>query len=343
MSTPDITDCPPPPELPVDQLVAKAGEIAKAMGVQSCNTSQTSATAKVAVDAWVAAAEAEFTFNTTSTVGCEQLIINASEYNQTQQNITCIINKSSQKATVNTKVGNSIEFKAGKEINIDCGKENASGFKINQNIDLDSVSSFQFSSETVSAIANQTKDAIAKTTKTFQDSKNGLGATPQGSKVINDEVTNINNIDYGKLVNDSLKELNISTDAQNNITFTAGGNINVKGNNCVLDQNILVKLVANSIMNDAYSQAFKNISEKINTSDNETTQKSENKGAESLSTFGQFLKSRSIAMVIMIIAVVAGFALVVYFVFRNPENVKNISNAASDVAKGAMKAKMGGF
>jgi hypothetical protein len=285
MSDQPATDCPPPPELKNEEKASKAAEIAKAMGVRACEMSQASFTANFGASAFaVMSTEMEVTYNQSSTVGCESLMINASEYNQSQQNITCTINKSSMKTNINTKAGNSITFDAGKNIDIDC----KDGFNIKQDLNLESVNTINLTSETVTSIANQTKDTVKKTLDTIQKSTTGLGATPAGQKAISDEVVNINNVDYGKLVNDTLKEINISTDAQNNITFKAGGNVTIKGNNCNLDQSLLLKVIANSVLSDAYSQAFSNISEKINESDTKMRQENEAKGAESLKSFGAY-------------------------------------------------------
>jgi hypothetical protein len=288
----ELTDCPPPPELNNEQKASKAAEIAKAMGVRACETSQESFTANFGSSAFgLLSAEMEVTTNKTSTIGCESLMINASEYNQSQQNITCIINKSGQKSTINTKAGNSIEFEAGKDIEINCPNvagATTGGFSLKQNIDLDSVTEFKFNQETITAIENQTKDSIKKTTDLIQKSETGLGATPAGQKAASEELTNIQNTDYGKLVNESIQEIGITTDTQNNIKLKAGGNIIIKGNNCTIDQGILLRVIANNIMSNSYSSAFKNIAEKINESDTRMSQENKAKGAESLKSFGAY-------------------------------------------------------
>ena len=76
-----MATCPPYPELTPQERGSKAAEIAEAMGVQSCDTSTETfdARAKASVG-FLAKAEMSITYNKSSSVGCEPLIISADSY-----------------------------------------------------------------------------------------------------------------------------------------------------------------------------------------------------------------------------------------------------------------------
>jgi hypothetical protein len=299
--------CPPPPALPAKEKASKAAEIARAMGVRSCETDQFSLTANYEVNLLVASAEMEVTVNKTSTVGCEALLVEASELNKSEQNITCILNKSTAKTTINARAGNSITFKAGKDIDINCPK-----FVIKQNLVMESVNIAALSSSDKQEIAKVAKDTVKRIGQTLIESKTGLGATPQGAKVIKDAVENADNIDFNQTVNDSLKEISISTDAQNNITMEAGGNIRIRGQECNISQDLFLKVISKVVIQDAVEKAFSDLSEIINEKVDTTTIQTESKGAEELSNFGQGRSSR----IIMLIVVVILLGVVGYFIFK---------------------------
>ena len=321
-----LEGCPTAPKLSAEQKGEKAAEILKAMGITTCSIDQASFSASAnASILGLAKAGMQISGNSTSTVGCEQVVANVDSYNQAQQNIQCTINKATNKTVVNTRAGNSVEFTADKDLNVECPVLN-----ITQNLNLTSLNTSQLNSELKDEIKKQTETLVKKTNNVIQDTKNGLGATGQGQRDISVSNTNIEQQDYSKIVNETLNELKIDTDAQNNIKLKSGGNLTIKGNSCIIDQNLLLKVITENILTNAFTKSFDNISKIINESDKKTSQKADNRGADDLAKAGLGDETSWTTYLIwglVILFVVIAIGAAIYFVSRdaNPEVIKAVN------------------
>lgn len=306
-----MSSCPPVPPLPIKDKVNDAADIAKAMGMRSCETSQMSATAHAELDVPFASAEIEMTANKSSTIGCEQLTVLADKINKSQNDIQCLIKKTSSNVTKKVSGINSIVFDARDTLDIKCGES----LKIKQGITIDMVDISQITVSTKQEIAKVTKDVVDIVGKTLMDSKTGLGATPQGQKTIQQTVSGNDKQDYFSQVSETLNNIDLQTQGGNTILFQAK-NIYLSGKSCDIDQSIILKIISTTIIMDALSNAYSGISEDINKIFQESQDKADNKGAESLSKWGEKMNWMMIIGVLIICCCCICLLFIVMLLFK---------------------------
>jgi hypothetical protein len=324
-----MSSCPPPPVLTEAEKVSKAAELAKAMGVKQCSTDQMSARAQAQVDTMVGSAEMEVTANRTVTVGCEQLLINASTYDQAVTDVTCVLQKSSTSSITTVTGINKITFDTsnksgakGGDQNFKCGDK---GFVINQSIDMDIITQMALSSDEVLNIANATKTVVSNVLDAAQKSKSGLGATPQGSKILSDASSDLTSDSYIAQMREQINSMSVNLSGSNEVSFTTGGgNLNITGNNCIINQSIIIRLLATQIVNNALTSAFATVVSSDNTTFVKSDQQAENAGAESLSKWGT---KQSIGMILGVILFIA-LAYFAYKMFLSPAGQEAAINAS---------------
>jgi len=313
--------CPPAMKMNQDEIAASADALAASMGVESCKTDSSISQGAGQVSALFSSVSIAASTSKTTTIGCEELIVMAEKNDQFRNDIVCILKKSQARNKVNVSVGNKINIIAGKDVTTSCAELN---FK--QSIAVDIVVLADLSEDEKTDIANVTKNAVSSMTDTLQKSKNGLGATPQGAKMIQDLSSRIQAQDYKKQVDESIKEISIDMSQSNEINIVVGGSINLRGKQCVMDQSIVLNLVSTLILDSVISKNFSSLGEQISESVTEVEQESEAKGAEELKGLPKV--PTNITAIIVIIAVCLCLAGVAYM-FISGGGLEIAGNVAS--------------
>ena len=326
-----MATCPPYPELTPQERGSKAAEIAEAMGVQSCDTSTETfdARAKASVG-FLAKAEMSITYNKSSSVGCEPLIISADSYYKNQQAINCTLKKSSAIIKKTLKAGNKIILDAGRDIKTECVE-----FIINQTIDINFVDMTKLSSEDVTEIAKATKDVITSATNNILEQKMELGATPQGAKDVKDKLTEINQTDYNALINETLNDINVEVNANNDIIIRAGRDLILRGERCKFTQDIVIDVVSSTIITDSITKAFDSVSEVINTNDETRRQEYDAKGLADFVAKAKLGGGTSWITWIIIIAVVLIVGGIAYKYFTSKKSGEGGEESGSGSGSGS--------
>jgi hypothetical protein len=276
--------CPEVPTLPLAQIQTEASKVLEAAGAQSCQTDasiqQFEAQMRASIGIASTSAGVKASNSQTSTIGCEQLTVIANKYNKTVQNVACIL-KTSKNVTRTTASGiNNIVWESTDgDIDVDCG---AGGLNFSQKMNLQIISKVSLSSNELTQIANEVNDVVKTVAETVQDSKSGIGATPQGQKAIADTLTNINTIDQKNKIDETIKELVTSISGSNTVVIKAKGNIKIRGNQCRVDQDMVLNMIADQVVNDAVTNSLSALSKTVAESESRVSQKGEAAGAESL-------------------------------------------------------------
>jgi hypothetical protein len=309
--------CPPVPPASPEQLGSEADKLMEAAGIRTCEASSSVQTAEFQAKAkgpFVSVSVGGKMTNTnTSSIGCEQVMVITNKYREAKNNISCVL-KSTKNVTRTTATGiNSIIFRAKKDLSITCPT-----LKISQTMKLTLVSNFQLSAEETKTIENQTKAVAREVIKAAQESNNGLAATPQGSKTIVDTIKDINETNYSSDINEKLNEITTSVNGKNQLEFISEeGSVRISGQDCEIKQDMVIDLIAASILDDKLTSMLSNLSERIEERDMELEQKAENAGADKLDDFGDVDAGENEAnkYLYIAIAVVAGLAVLVGIIF----------------------------
>jgi hypothetical protein len=322
-----MATCPPYPKLNDVQRGSKAAEIAKAMGVQSCDTSTETFNANISGPSLgpIRSYDIDITFNKSSSIGCEPLIISADSYYKNQQSINCTLKKSSTIKTTTLRAGNKIILDAGRDFKTDCAE-----FVINQTINIQYVDTTKLSSTDVTEIANATKDVITSTANNILEQKMELGATPNGAKDVKDKLADIKQTDYNALINETLNEINCTVNANNDIIIRAGRDLILSGSRCSFSQDIVLDIISSTIITDSMTKVFESLTEITNTNDEDRRQIYDAKG---LSDFIEKTKKKGIPTWIWYIVGAVGLIIAVILVKslvgKKPEGESSMSSSTS--------------
>jgi hypothetical protein len=255
--------------------------ILKALGTKSCSTSADIDQFSLAAGGYVSSpiASAGFGINQsyasslTNTDGCEQVAAVSNKFASSVKKISCLITTDSSNVNVKTLNTNTIEF-------IATGDFDAQDIKLDQKIGVKVVTLANLSNSTKQKIADEVQNAALATTQIAQDSKSGMGATPQGSKIVSDTQSDMTQENLTKIVNDTIKDVNVTTTSQNSIL--------IKGRNIKLNkrfeatQEIAADIAATIILSNAMDAALDSFTKNISEVRTETKQKAENLGADTL-------------------------------------------------------------
>ena len=310
----DFKACPAPPVPSKEEEGSNLAKVVQAMGIQSCSTDNTQISAKIqaSIGPFIRGG-ASFDVNKTSTVGCETVIATAEKYNKTVQNVACMLNQSKNVEQTEAVLANNVIFRRIGKLKMMCGdKTSGTGLKIRQGIELKVVKQINFNQKEIQQIANQCKDIVKTTTEDIQTTKTGAGATPQGSKLIKDVSTKIDQIDFTQNVKQSLNKVKTSFDAQNNFIMEDIGDVDIEGGECNFDQSIVFNLIATSIVDNTLETSFSKLSETLREVKQTTKQESEATGPDmSKSFWAEYGASERTGMIVFaIVAVVIVIALI---------------------------------
>jgi hypothetical protein len=227
----------------------------RALGAQSCSThatlDQTNGSMHMGGNLgplMSVNADASFstTKSTTDTVGCEQIAAQSNAYNDTVNNVKCQLTSIASSASATAVSNQSLEFCNTFEAH--CSGDFSS--KQKANITINSIATL--SNEDATVIASTVQKGLSQVASVIQDSKNGFGATPQGSKSITDIKTNLTNND----TQNSIKKN--ASDAVAAILGSQDQKIcgKVYAVNCTYDQDMVMTMVAQSIVDTAFNSSF---------------------------------------------------------------------------------------
>jgi hypothetical protein len=310
--------CPPVPPSNPTELASEAGKLMASAGIRSCEQSSSVQTAEVQAKMKIlfasASVGAKMTNTKTSSIGCEQVVSITNKYRESKNNVSCML-KSTKNVTRTSASGvNSIIFKAGRDAIISCPK-----LKIDQKMKITLISNFNLSQAELSVIEKNSKDVAKEVIKAVQDSKNGLGATPQGGKFLMDSTKDINETNYSANISETLNEITTSVTGKNELLFEAGRDLRISGDDCQISQDMVIDLIAASVIDSTISDMLSNISERIEEKDTELQQKSEAAGADKLDDFGDVEAGENEARKYLYIAIAVVGAIIliggiIYFV-----------------------------
>jgi hypothetical protein len=280
-----------------------------AMGVEACSTNatldQTNGSMHMGggLPFMQVNADASFstTKSTTSTVGCEQIVAQSQAYNDTVNNVSCQLKKISANSTSNVIANQKLEVGKGAEINC-LGFD----FSQNQTVTMNTIASL--SVEEQSVIANTVKKGLDQVASAAQSSIQGFGATPQGSKALSDNQTNINNNSIDQDIKD-----NVSNAISSIVSTQEGkfyGKINSPAAPCKFNQTQVFTVISKSIIENSFKKAFSN--EAINDIKQAATVKQEAVNAGAPTAAPPINYAASYSGMNMIIAIGGIFAIVIF-------------------------------
>ena len=323
-------NCDRPTPLTETQKASRAAEMMQAAGIQACSTDNTTFSAKGSMNTPFASAGISISAAQTTTLGCENVVSMAQEYNNTVQNVSCIINKSITQANIRNININNIKIVAtdGSEVDIDCSSipgVSSGGFSISQSISVKDVTNLNLSTGDQTQIDNSVKSLAQKIIKDVQETKADLASSERGNKLMRDIRDNIQTVNYNVKSTDILNNLDIKRTNNNTITIKATNNskIRIRGSQCNMDQNITVDIVSNMLVSNMIGTMFKNVSESINKLDQELVQKSEGKGIGELeknfwTSYSMTAMGTMLIGAVIVIAVVVGLIFVVKSLASSP-------------------------
>ena len=287
--------------------------ILKMMGIQSCVSNTV---AGGSIFCGCAAAD-------TLNIGCEQISVISQKYLQTVNVSTCILNSVSNNVSGSVIANNTINITATDHASISCNK-----FNIDQNINIRYVSVSAVSQEIKNNIVQQIQSFIKTTIESFQKSKTGYLASPQGQKSVQDALTQVNNNINSIISNTTVTDILNNVFGSNTINITLGGYSTLSSENCKLTQNSLIDFAVQNMVQTAISNFLNQSSVTKLTTEMKNSQVSEALGPDLIGglvgaimvviVLGLLVKFggsqvKNILKYFLPILIIAGFALSIYF------------------------------
>jgi len=343
--------CPEPVQTPSD-VANNIASTLQAAGVQACSTDQSDAQFSAQMQGSVAGIgganmSMQGHTNHTATIGCEQVAAISNAYKQTVNNITCTIKNNTNNITNSQNAINAINIEAGGNISINCdscsgpscASSTGGGLSFDQSINLSLVSKIQLSDSDVTSIANNTSAVCQGIVKAAQESTNGLGATPQGSKIIQTATNTISQQNFNEAITSAINNINVTQNANNSVTIKAGGNITIVGKQCTFNQDAVLNIIAEAIVSNVIQSTMQNVATAINTNDNSAEQKATNKGVEVLTNVAAPEQTSNPlngigSMVVMIVVVIGVLGLGAAMLKARSSAMSDMSNMAGAIPPG---------
>jgi len=307
----NFSTCPAPPTPinPKEEEKTNIEKLLKAAGIQSCSTDNTTVQASMAIVAPIGAGAAKVRVDKESTIGCESVMASSKKYAETVQSVTCMLNKSQNVVRQSLTSAQSIIFKAGRDAKIDCPR-----LKIKQGMAITMLSSINFDKKEISQISDKVKDVVKSLTKDVQSTETGTGTASKGSKILKEEVANINNINFDAKVSEAVNDINVALSTSQVVEFNAGRDLVVTGKDCEIEQDMVVKLAANTIVGNVVNSVMESFVEKLEETEETTEIRSKTEGVpeveDAASGLGKMFQG--LTGPFMIIAVVVIIALVMF-------------------------------
>jgi len=339
----NFTKCPERPEVDTKTQLEDAANIIQSMGIRACSTDNTNISGSIAASIPFASGSATFQANHTATLGCENLNVIASNYRNTQNNISCILNQSENIVKVVTTALNNISITAsgdGSVVDMQC----ANGLNINQGIEIKSVTNFSVSDQDTAAITSQISSLAQQTASVMNKDTSGLGADTHGSKNIQQQLQNIQQANLTEQVKQAVRDISISTSGQNMLTIEAKGKnskVIISGSNCNINQYIVLDVAASMIMNNVMNSTFSGVVQAINKQDAKFENVEDRKGVgNTFDSMYNWLTATQIGPILIIAAAIVGIVFIILiFKFALGGGTKGmVKGMADDAIKGASEA-----
>jgi hypothetical protein len=258
-----------------------AATLATAAGITTCKTSnkgsEASAGGEFSAGGFGVSAGGSFyagasTWDTQNT-GCEQSTVATQQMYQSQRAIACALNESSASSSKGIKSINEVIVEAGRDLKV-------KNFRVNQSQDVKIVDLTQLTQSQIGQISNAVKMAADAGVTALQESKMGMGASPQGQKVLSDIRQQLTSENIQQTVNRTLSEVSLNVELANKVLIKAGRDISME--DAVFNQDIVLELTSNAILTNAVSSMLSNAADMQATATITAKQAAENLGAETL-------------------------------------------------------------
>lgn len=279
------------PKISPDMSVIDANSVtnmAKAVGATTCRNdsknSQTSNSTAAEISASImglANANGNFTNNYSnveaeaSSIGCEQLAIMASQFDASSKKIACLIGSDSTSISTDLKSINSINFESGGDMTFD------DTFDVIQNLKIKYVDIHNLSIETTNAISSEVQNALINSIDTLQESKSGVGSTPQGAKVLSDLKSKVTNETMNTIVNEKITQIKTTVDSANVLQFKSAGRLTFK-KGVKINQDLMIDILANTLLSNSIDQVLSSVEKSSVDNATKISQKAENLGVDTL-------------------------------------------------------------
>jgi hypothetical protein len=275
------------------------GDYLTKSGIGICKTSYGHEEGKIATDVSLGSvgffagprvkAEAGFIKTRGTTEGCEQVIAQANQYNNTILNVKCTLSKHVTSATNRIAVVNKINAEGAK---LECKNIN-----FLQTINIKSLAATSFSDQSLNDITDNIINGLDETAQLMQNSESGFGATPQGSKFLKESKTNLFTDNSKKDIKETITTTLNSIFANNELNIK---NINFSAENCNFTQDVIIEVVATTLVDTVFSNFFSSYIEAQKKSLDKIEQVSKNAGAPTLGPFLQFGENSTNNIVMLI-------------------------------------------
>lgn len=188
-----------------------------------------------------------------STVGCSAVNALLQSYNSAVENVKCIISQDTSNTTIDISNSNKVVINAP-IVDISCPT-----FNINQQIGGNMNIIAKIDPQTTVSIQQAIADHIKSFTNTLQNMYSGqtsYGPDGQGTQSVNQILSNDTQKNVANQIKDTIENLSISIDNQNQVVISSPGIILLNGNSCDFTQNIAVDIMTNAIVSSAFSTAL---------------------------------------------------------------------------------------
>ncbi len=270
----DYSDQCPAPQVPSSMDRKSAVEsLAETMGLTECSATKCSHDDR----GGKAGAEGMFKENDgsltegSSVIGCSEMLMLEEKIRNITQNISCTINRQSNTTNVSVYAGNKISIRAsgGSTINFNCGGE----LKFNQSINLKLVVVSKMTTQQTNDIQSTVNNSVHDIAKYLEKSVSNIPPeTVTGRREFINKMQDIQKMDYSQDVMDILNNFSVAVNNNNDIEIVAenGSTINLRGDSCNFDQNIIINILAHNIVDTVASKAFKGSFDNVTYSERDT-------------------------------------------------------------------------
>ena len=273
------------------ELEAASAQLLKAMGTKGCDNTNSSIQGSTSAQATVSApfvnagasVTASYVDNFTHSIGCEQLTVAAKSFAKATKNISCMLMKTESTSDVKVSFVNDIAFLSEGDLVM-------TDVTIDQSIDIRLVYLSNMSSAMKQEIANNVKAVATQALEAIQESKTGVGATPQGAKAISDEKIDVNDANISKTVENAIQKANFTVTGGNKLVFDK---TDITFKNVKIKQSTVADIAATIIMGSAIGSLLSGTNSVITEQTDKIVQKAENLGVD---TLGRQAGDASVAM-----------------------------------------------
>lgn len=183
-------------------------------------------------------------------VGCDQIALVASKFLQTQNVLTCIMNKHRQTQSMNVVGIQHINW------NLNHTHLKCKNIIINQNMKIDVYEEGKFTTSVKQEMSDKLVDMIHEMINSSQKTKtSGWMKSAQGNKSFTDAVTQINEQITSKEMSEVVQESLNGIQARQEIVLDWKGS-DIDADNCEINQTVLLRTAVNNMMSGAIDQAM---------------------------------------------------------------------------------------